>query len=440
MTDTRHSLRALAGLVALALAPSLSGCAEDASGDNDNEFELLSTPGTEAQVGSKYTYQLLWTLAAGPKVFELEQAPAGMTVSSAGLVEWTPAYGDLGSHQVQIEASTLDESATQSFVLRVAQGLVLGTTLSPRGHLSMTSAQDLVDYYSGHAAYGRVIAFHGNWRDDLASAGAIPTFAADGLTAAATYGFTPVIGIGWTDPAGAPDLDGQTDPTDSWFNAETRAEFVGMVTQLVTDHELPYLFLGHETNTYWLTHAQAEWDEWIDVFGEAYLSIKAASPETLVYTVFQLERMQGLGVNAGWSDPAHFQLVADHGTLIDALGFTSYPYFEYASPAAIPAGHYDEIASHWSGPVVLAELGWLASPEGAFPGGLGDQNAFVATCFDRTRGLDLEAVVWRFLHDFEDPAALPGFGSIGLRTNDGLTVRPVEASWQSEVALRQRPD
>ena len=91
-----------------------------------------------------------------------------------------------------------------------------------------------------------------------------------------------------------------------------------------------------------------------------------------------------------------------------------------------------------SGPVFFAEVGWLAASEPPFPGGIGDQNAFPAVFFDRTKDLDLLGVVWLYLHDIEASAALPGFASIGLRTNDGLTVRPVEASWQAEVALRER--
>jgi len=436
-TAPRSLRSALAARLALALA--LAACGGQTGGSN-SEWKIQSTPPKQAVVREPYSYQVVPGFIPGQLVFTLEEAPAGMTISASGLIRWTPQYADLGPHKVRVEVANPSQTTDQSFTLRVSQGALFGTTLSPRGHVSLSTPQDYVDYYSGHAPYGRVIAFHAAWRDDVASAGQIPALVASGLAAAAQYGFTPAVGLGWTDGSGTPDLTGESSATNSWFNQETRGEFIGLVTTLVTNHAVPYLFLGNETNSYWLTHTQAEWDEWIDVFQEAYLAIKTASPATMVFTTFQLEHMKGLGAGTtGWVDPPHFQLIADHAGMIDAIGFTTYPYFEHASPAAIPAAHYDEIAAHWSGPVIFTELGWLAAPEPPFPGSVGDQDGFPAVFFDRTRNLDLEYATWLFLHDFEDPAAIPGFGSIGLRSNDGLTVRPVEAEWQAEVLLRERP-
>ena len=205
--------------------------------------------------------------------------------------------------------------------------------------------------------------------------------------AAQTYGFTPVIGFGWTDGAGNPDLDSTGDPTDSWLNAETRDDFLTMVTHFVQAWPVPYLFLGNETNVYWLTHSQAEWDAWISEYEACYDAIKAVRPATVVYTCFQLERMKGLGQHAGWSDPPHFQLVDDlfASHKADAVGFTSYPYLEYDDPASIPSDYYDEIAAHWSDPVIFTEIGWLAAPSPPYPGSEADQAAFVPRFFDLTR-------------------------------------------------------
>ena len=49
----------------------------------------------------------------------------------------------------------------------------MGVSLSPRGHSSNSTAQDWIDHYSGHAPWGRIIAFHSNWRDDVESAGQV---------------------------------------------------------------------------------------------------------------------------------------------------------------------------------------------------------------------------------------------------------------------------
>ncbi|TVS20347.1 MAG: hypothetical protein EA424_04430 [Planctomycetaceae bacterium] len=45
---------------------------------------------------------------------------------------------------------------------------------------------------------------------------------------------------------------------------------------------------------------RSQWDDGVSQFVECYDTIKAVSPQTIVYAVFQLERMRGLGARAGW--------------------------------------------------------------------------------------------------------------------------------------------
>lgn len=427
-----------ARLLAL-LTPLAVACS---SGGSSDALRITTSPATDAVAGEAYAYTASAAHAKGSVVWALTSAPAGMTVSAGGVVSWSPTQADLGTTTVTLQATDDARSVAQSWDLRTSQGVLLGTTLSQRGHLNHSTAQDYVDYYGGHAPWGEVIAFHSRWRDSVSAAGALPLVAETGLQAAASFGFTPAIGIGWTEGDGTPFLTSDGDPADnSWSNAETRAEFLAMLDTLVATYEPPYLFLGNETNAYYLTHTQTEWDEWIEVFEEAYDRIKALSPDTLVSTVFQYERMKGLGSGTtGWTDPPHFDLIDDHvaGGKIDAIAFTSYPYFEYATPATIPADYYDDVAPHWSGPVIFTEIGWLASAEPPYPGGSADQEAFVDVFFDRTASLPLAYVTWLFLHDYDDPGSITGFGSIGLRSNDGSVVRPSDAAWQAAVALRER--
>ena len=434
-TPNRHRLRPRAAL-AVAIA---AGC----GGGGGASLAITSTPSGSATVRAAWSYQAAASGAPAAGVdWSLASAPDGMTLSPAGLLEWTPAYADLGQHALALEAAHDGRTARQEWSLRVDQGLHLGVTLSPRGHTAGSSDEDYVEHFAGHAPWGRVIAFHGAWRASVEQAGELPALAVVGASAAQTYGFVPAIGIGWADGGGTPDLTSDSDPGDnSWSNQETRDEFRWALTSLAEVYQPPYLFLGNETNVWFDTHGEAEqWNEWLSQLAECRAAIRAVSPDTVVYTTFQLEMMKGLGAATnGWSFDPQWDLVEScvAGVHVDALGFTSYPYFEHAAPAAIPSDYYDEIAAHWSGPVAFTEIGWLAQAHPPYPGGEAPQRNFVGRFFELTAALDIEYAAWLFLHDWDGQDAQPAFAHIGLRDNEGLVVRPADARWRSEVALRE---
>jgi hypothetical protein len=315
----------------------------------------------------------------------------------------------------------------------------MGVGLSPRGHTSGSTDQDWIDHYSGHAPWGRIIAFHGNWRDGLASSGQVPELAIAAVAAADEYGFTPVIGLGWTGGDGEPDLTSESAPEEnSWANQETRGEFLSMVTALAREDRPPYLFLGNETNAYYRTHSAEDWELWLSEYDACYDSIKAVSANTVVFTTFHYEMLQGAGRHNGWTFPADWRPVDDFVGAVraDALGFTSYPYFEYDTPGDIPEDYYDEIGRHWNGPVIFTEIGWLGGPSGPYAGGQEDQAGFVSRFFALSRNLELRYVVWLFLHDWDGQESMPAFRFIGLRVNDG-TPRLGDAAWRAEVTSRE---
>ncbi len=315
----------------------------------------------------------------------------------------------------------------------------MGVGLSPRGHTSGSTNQDWIDHYSGHAPWGRIIAFHGNWRVDVASAGETPSLALAAVSAAAQYGFTPAIGLGWTVGEGEPDLTSESDPQDnSWTNQETRDEYLAMVSTFAGEYKPRLLFLGNETNAYYNTHTAAEWAAWLSEYAACYDAVKAVSPNTIVYTTYQYEMLRGVGQHNGWSFPEDWQPVDDLVATgrLDAVGFTSYPYFEYDAPGDIPAGYYDAIAVHWTGPVIFSEIGWLGNANPPYSGGEAAQVEFIGRFFELTTDLELRYVVWLFLHDWDGEDAMPAFRSIGLRTNDGIP-RQSDTVWRAEVTARE---
>ncbi|MCR4317987.1 MAG: hypothetical protein NUW37_16710 [Planctomycetes bacterium] len=305
-----------------------------------------------------------------------------------------------------------------------------GVALSPKGYPGSATNQDWIDFYTNHSDVGKLIAFHTNWRDSAQTAGQTPQILASAEIASAQYGFTPAIGIGW-DINGTPDLTSANDPQDNtWGNAQTRQQYKDMVATFATQHQPKYLFLGNEVNSFWLSHPQAEWDVWVTEYRECYDAVKAASPDTIVFTVFQLERMKGVGVNTGWSNAAHWQLLDDVKDKCDAIGFTTYPYFEYTDPANVPANYYTEIADHYDGPVIFTEVGWVADPAIPFLGSEQKQADFIDVFFSRIQAFDVRYVCWLFLHD------VPGFqafSQIGLRDQNGVS-RLSEARWKAHIS------
>lgn len=421
------------------LAPVALLAACGGGGGGGGGIEITSAPAHEAEIRADYSYTVQVGSKNGPVTYELLDGPSGMTLSASGLLEWTPTYADLGQVQVEVKVRDDESSDRQAWTLRVHQGIALGTTLSPRGHTSSSTSQDFIDHYSGHDPYGHIIAFHTNWRESVTDDGEIPSVALAAMAGAQAYGYTPAVGFGWTDGAGDPDLTSESDGVDnSWSNAETASEFLAMVTDFATTYQPPYLFLGNETNSYFMTHSSGEWSAWLTVLGDAYDAVKAASPGTLVFTVFQLERMKGL---PPWSEAPHWELVDELETAgkLDAIGFTSYPFLGASTPSALPADYYDEIAEHWTGPVIVTELGWLSAPSPPYPGSEADQEEFVSTFFELTDDLDLEYVTWLFLHDWDGDSGEPLVKGIGFRDNLATVVRLSDAAWRAAVGLRERP-
>src|SRR6202041_428392 len=82
---------------------------------------ISSTPPSPAIVGLPYQYQVVATDADGsPLTYTLTAAPAGMSISGAGLVTFTPQSSQVGLQDVTIAvADDLGDVTDQSFSLQV---------------------------------------------------------------------------------------------------------------------------------------------------------------------------------------------------------------------------------------------------------------------------------------------------------------------------------
>lgn len=422
---------------ALVLATAL--LASCGKGGATGGFTVVSDPPRNQTHHDQIFYELRVAGAPGAASFALEEGPPGMTVDGSGLVHWAPTWNDIGTHEVAIRVSAGQAELLHAWTLRISQGIRMGINVSPRSHSASAPNSGWAEHFADHAPYGNLVGFTSNWRDAFEADGELPSEITQARAASALYGFRPLCTLSWHDEHGVADLTSESEPSNnSWTNAETRAEFLAVAQSIASTMRPLYLALGHETNHYWRTCTPAEWDAWLSQLAECYAAIKAVSPDTRVLTVFQLERMKGLGLNAGWSDAPHFGLLGQHvpGVHVDLVGFTTLPYLEFSTPSALPLAYYDEIAFNWSEEVVFTEVAWKSAADGTLPGSEPEQAEFVDVFFSRTRSVFCEVANWLYLRD--DPSSEPMRRRVGLQSGDGSVSRLAEQAWRDAVLLRQR--
>jgi hypothetical protein len=98
---------------------------------------IVSHPPATAQVGAPYVYQV--RAANSPTRYSLLEAPAGMAVSSTGLISWTPDW--TGPTSVVVETENAYATDTQTFTIHVAP-----SSLDPSG-TAVYSSGGSVGYY-----------------------------------------------------------------------------------------------------------------------------------------------------------------------------------------------------------------------------------------------------------------------------------------------------
>ena len=316
----------------------------------------------------------------------------------------------------------------------------LGVTWTPVGYPVPTAANRMA-FYASARDYGTTLALHRPWRANRASAGQADTFAASIVPEAAAAGVELMYGYGFevTDTQGGSDLTSDSEPANNtWTNAESRSEFCAVGVAYATARHPRYMFLGNEMDAYYRDH-RADWANWVSELRACRDAIRAASPGTLVFTTFQLELVKGRAIKTGRPHvPADWTPIADVENAVDGIGFTSYPYFEYETPADIPATYYSEITQHTQKPILFTELGWTASPAQPYTGSAAEQAAFIDRFFALTAGLDVRYAVYLAQNDF--PTNLVGptnaFYQIGLRDPDGVA-RPADAAWRAQVSAHR---
>jgi hypothetical protein len=293
-------------------------------------------------------------------------------------------------------------------------GRLKGVTLSPLSY----DTSGFTGFFEIARQAGGVISWAGDWAEANETNGG-PIVLAE---LAEKYDYTSLVELQFFTQSTGLLLRG--------LDESTRRTYREGAVALVRKYRMKYLAVGIEVNTLY-AKSPADFDAFVQLFGEVYHAVKAASPNTRVFTIFQLEMMKGLngGLFGGVNDATEAQwMLLDRFRETDIVGFTTYPGLVYRAPQDLPADYYSEIRNHTSKPVAFTEIGWH-SQDGP-PGWESteyEQAEFVRTFSALSSSLRPELRLWSFLYDQD--SVVP-FSSMGLYSRDGVA----KLAWDSWIS------
>ena len=210
-----------------------------------------------------------------------------------------------------------------------APGPRLGVAeLIPRNFPS-ADPSDWTALYAGLAGTGGFLGVYGGWFHTDARRGEIPDLVTAAYLAATEFDFTPVVALGFHEQ----DVrSGDLSVTIDWTDSADTQQFIATATDIAAAHQPPFLLIGGEINRVWEQDPPAL-GAFVDVWPSLYATVKAASPETRAGTGLQLEFMYGGGFLSADDRSPQWQLLDGFRDAVDLIAFSTYPDFDFESPA-----------------------------------------------------------------------------------------------------------
>jgi hypothetical protein len=234
-----------------------------------------------------------------------------------------------------------------------------------------------------------------------------------------SLGITAMFGINYADPQKVCDTKTLN---INWASPTDVEAYKDLALEICQTYKVEYLALAIENNFHY-RYCPESFRNWVDAYCDMYDAVKRLSPDTKVFVTFQYEMMRGYG-DRYWGDfDAEWEMLSLFGDKLDLVAFTTYPELEFDSIEAIPQDYYAEITKHTNKPVAFTEVGWQKG---------GDK--FIERFIELTKELELEFVLWIFMHDTRLTESNP-FPDVGLRQYDGT---PKEA-WYRWKELKELP-
>ena len=278
-----------------------------------------------------------------------------------------------------------------------------GITLTPKSF----DPNDFKNFFEEAKQTGSIITWSGDWIELSNTNNGGPTVLTE---LSKQYNFIPlVIAQFFTQSTGK-----LLRPLDE----STKQTYKNSVVAFAEKYKPKYLGLGIEVNILY-EKAPNDFENFVSFYNEVYNAIKVVSPDTKVFTIFQLEKIKGLngGLFGGSNDPSKSEWDLINKFKMDLIAFTSYPNLIYKTPSEIPSNYYTEINNYVNKPIVFTEIGWHTSqsPVG-WESTEEEQTEFIKAFFELTKDINKEFVVYSFMFDQN---TIEPFHTMGLYNNDG---------------------
>ena len=296
-----------------------------------------------------------------------------------------------------------------------SRNFMVGTAGLIPPHFPNSSEDDYLEFLAEVPRTGEVLGVYMDWAapDVIESIGFADAYA---------EGLIPVVALGF-----------DFEIVDDTYFSRNLPEIRNTFRDVLETYELDYLAFGVEVNRLIPEVSQASFQDFVIAYRDIYDLVKFHSPETKVFTIFQLEYLKGAALLSGLEFEPHWDVLDQFEGKQDLVGLTIYPFLEYTSVDSIPPDYYDEIPEKIDLPIAITEMAWLSEDVVIVEGSEGDQVSFLLDILEQTRNWDLEMMMYSFLYE---PRGVDLFESAALKTFDGKA-KEVYLYWLALVALDQ---
>jgi hypothetical protein len=202
---------------------------------------------------------------------------------------------------------------------------------------------------------------------------------------------------------------------DDYFSRNL-PEIKRVVRSVLGEFELDYFAFGVEVNRLIPEISQEAFLDFVNVYIQIYDLVKEVSPQTKVFTIYQMEYLKGAAYLSGREFDPQWETLDHFAGKLDLLGLTVYPFLEYTSVEDIPSDYYDEIPQRTDLPIAITEMAWLSEDVLIVEGSEEEQVEYFLQLLEGTQDWNLEMMLYSFLYE---PRGADLFESASLKTNQG---------------------
>jgi hypothetical protein len=216
---------------------------------------------------------------------------------------------------------------------------------------------------------------------------------------------------------------------------QVRRAFIEYAQYVAKNYHPKYIALGVAVNSYQHQHPE-DFEQFVSLYHEAYQAVKQLEPDTIVFTIFQLEELQGL-LPLDHPYLPQWNLIRHFGSELDLLALSSYPQLVFNSADSLPENYFSQVQGFSDLPIAIAGTGYSSETGGAAGATEEQQDAYLARAADAAGQLSMPLLVWLVGQDptFTGDKPLDLAEHMGLLRQDGSE----KTAWSAWEQLSRRP-